>query len=74
MCARVQNDVLGVLRVPVFQFFTCLWRHVLGVLGVLCVLLGLYVLYALCALYAFSKPYAQPLATKARLRPEAYTW
>ena len=62
MCARVQSDVLRVLRVlrgPVFQFCTCLWRHVVGVLRVLCVLLGLYVLYALCALYAFSKPYAQ---------------
>ena len=35
MCAGVQNDVLRVLPVPVFQFFTCLWRHVLGVLGVL---------------------------------------
>ena len=47
MCARVQNDVLRVVRVllvPVFQFFTCLWRHVLGVLGVLCVLLGLCLL------------------------------
>ena len=62
MCARVQSDVLRVLRVlrgPVFQFCTCLWRHVFGVLRVLCVLLGLYVLYALCALYAFSKPYVQ---------------
>ena len=62
MCARVQSDVLRVLRVlrgPVFQFCTCLWRHVFGVLCVLCVLLGLYVLYALCALYAFSKPYVQ---------------
>ena len=28
MCARVQTDVLRVLRVPVFQFCTCLWRHV----------------------------------------------
>ena len=62
MCARVQSDVLRVLRVlrgPVFQFCTCLWRHVFGVLRVLCVLLGLYVLYALCALYAFSKAYVQ---------------
>ena len=62
MCARVQSDVLRVvrvLRVPVFQFCTCLWRHVFGVLRVLCVLLALYVLYALCALYAFSKPYVQ---------------
>ena len=62
MCARVQSDVLRVLRIlrgPVFQFCTCLWRHVFGVLRVLCVLLGLYVLYALCALYAFSKPYVQ---------------
>ena len=62
MCARVQSDVLRVLRVlrvPVSQFCTCLWRHVFGVLRVLCVLLGLYVLYALCALYAFSKPYVQ---------------
>ena len=62
MCARVQSDVLRVLRVlrgPVFQFCTCLWRHVFGVLRVLCVLLGLYVLYALCELYAFSKPYVQ---------------
>ena len=62
MCARVQSDVLRVLRVlrgPVFQFCTCLWRHVFGVLRVLCVLLGLYVLYALCALYALSKPYVQ---------------
>ena len=45
-CAPV-CDVLGVLRVlrgPVFQFCTCLWRHVFGVLRVLCVLLGLYVL------------------------------
>ena len=62
MCARVQSDVLRVQRVlrgPVFQFCTCLWRHVFGVLSVLCVLLGLYVLYALCVLYAFSKPYVQ---------------
>ena len=62
MCARVQSDVLRVLRVlrgPVFQLCTCLWRHVFGVLRVLCVLLGLYVLYVLCALYAFSKPYVQ---------------
>ena len=62
MCARVQSDLLRVLRVlrgPVFQFCTCLWRHVFGVLRVLCALLGLYVLYALCALYAFSKPYVQ---------------
>ena len=62
MCARVQTDVLRVLRVlrvPVFQFCTCLWRHVFGVLRVLCVLLGLCVLCALCALYAFSKPYVQ---------------
>ena len=62
MCACVQSDVLHVLRVlrvPVFQFCKCLWRHVFGVLRVLCVLLGLYVLYALCALYAFSKPYVQ---------------
>ena len=60
MCARVQSDVLRVLRVlrgPVFQFCTCLWRHVFGVLRVLCVLLGLYVLYALCAHHAFSKAY-----------------
>ena len=56
MCARVQTDVL---RVPIFQFCTCLWRRVFGVLRVVCVLLGLYVLYALCALYAFSKPYVQ---------------
>ena len=43
MCARVQSDVLRVLRVlrgPVFQFCTCLWRHVFGVLRVLCVLRG----------------------------------
>ena len=62
MCARVQTDVLHVLRVlrvPAFQFCTCLWRRVFGVLRVLCVLLGLYVLYALCALYAFSKAYVQ---------------
>ena len=59
MCARVQSNVLRVLRVPVFQFCTCLWRYVFGVLRVLCVLLVLYVLYALCALYAFSKPYVQ---------------
>ena len=62
MCARVQSDVLRVLRVlrgPVFQFRTCLSREVFGVLRDLCVLLGLYVLYALCALYAFSKPYVQ---------------
>ena len=59
MWARVQTDVLRVLRVPVFQFCTCLWRHVFGVLRVLCVLLGLCVLCALCALYAFSKPYVQ---------------
>ena len=62
MCARVQSDVLRVLRVlrgPVFQFCTCLWRLVFGVLRVLCVLLGQYVLYALCALYAFSKSYVQ---------------
>ena len=59
MCARAQNDVLRVLRVTVFQIFTCLWRHVLGVLGVLCVILGLCVLYAYCALYAFSKPDVQ---------------
>ena len=56
MCTRVQSDVL---RVPVFSFCTCLWRHVFGVLRVLCVLLGLYVLDALCALYALSKPYVQ---------------
>ena len=56
MCARVQTDVVRVLRVPVFQFSTCLWRHVFGVLGGLCVLLCLC---ALCALYAFSKPYVQ---------------
>ena len=42
-----------------FQFFTFLWRHVLGVLGFLCVELGLYVLCMVCALYAFSKPYVQ---------------
>ena len=62
MCARVQTDVvrcLRVLRVPVFQFCTCLWRHVLGVLGVLCVFLGPCVLCSLCALYAFSKPHVQ---------------
>ena len=62
MCARVQSDVLRVLRVlrgPVIQLCTCLWRQVFGVLRVLCVLLGLYVLYALCALYVFSKPYVQ---------------
>ena len=62
MCARVQTDVLRVLRVlrvPVFQFCMCLWRRVFGVPRVLCVLLGLCVLYALCALYAFSKPYVQ---------------
>ena len=59
MCARVPTDVLRVLRVPVFQFCTCLWRRVFGVLRVLCVLLGLCVLCALCALYAFSKPYVQ---------------
>ena len=62
MCARVQTDLLRglrVLRVPVLQFCTCLWRYVLGVLGVVCVLLGLCVLCALCALYAFSKPYVQ---------------
>ena len=47
MCAHMQNDVLHVLRVAVFQFFTCLSRQVLGVLGVLCVVLGLCVLYAL---------------------------
>ena len=45
MCARLQDDVLRVLHVPVFQFFTYLWRHVLGVRGVLCVLLGLCMLY-----------------------------
>ena len=54
MCAYMQNDVL---RVPIFQFFTCLLRHVLGVLCVK--LLGLCVLYAFCALYALSKPYVQ---------------
>ena len=62
MCARVQSDVLRVLRVlrvSVFEFCTCLWRHVFGVLHVLCVLLDLSVLYALCALCAFSKPYVQ---------------
>ena len=62
MCARVQNDVLHilrVLRVSVFQLFTCLCKHLLGVLGVRCVLLGLCVLYVPCALYAFSKPYVQ---------------
>ena len=59
MCARVQTDVLRVRRVPVFQFCTCLWRHMFGVLGVMCLLLGLCVLCALRALYAFSKPYVQ---------------
>ena len=62
MCTHVQSDVLRVvrvLRVRVFQFCTCLWRHVFGVLGVLCVLLGLCVMCALCALYAFSKPPVQ---------------
>ena len=62
MCARVQSDVMRVVRVlrgPVFQFCTCLWRHVFVMLRVLCVLLGLSVLYALCALYPFSKPYVQ---------------
>ena len=52
-------DVLGVLRVQVFQFCTCLWRGVFSVLRVLCVLLDLCVLCALCALHAFSKPYVQ---------------
>ena len=69
MCARVQSDVPRVLRVlrgPVFQFCTCLWRHVFGVLRVLCVLLGMYVLYALCALYAFSKPYVQHCGPQKR--------
>ena len=64
MCACLQNDVLRVLRVPVFQFFTCLWRHVLGVLGVLGMLLGLCVLYVLCASTRFQN------LTCARLRPE----
>ena len=56
MCTRMQNDMLCVLcllRGPVFQFVTCLWRHVLGVLGVVCVLLGL------CVLSAFSNTYAE---------------
>ena len=60
MC--VQNDVLRVLRVlrvPIFQFLTCLRRQVVGVLGVLCVFPSVCVLYAFCALYAFSKPYVQ---------------
>ena len=78
MCARVQSNVLCVLRVlrsTLFQFCTCLWWHVFGVLLVLCVLLGLYVLYALCALYAFSKKVlATSWAKKARLRPETYRW
>ena len=69
MCACVQSDVLRVLRVlrgPVFQICTCLWRHVFGVLRVLCVLLGLYVWYALWALYAFSKPYVQHCGPQKR--------
>ena len=77
MCARVQSDVLRVLRVlrvPVFQFCPCLWRHVFGVLSVRCVLLGLYVLYALRALRVFKTLRATPLATKVRLRPETYRW
>ena len=62
MCAHVQTNVLRVLRVlrvPVVQFCTRLWRRVFGVLRLLCVLLGLCVLCALCALYTFSKPYVQ---------------
>ena len=69
MYARVQSDVLRVLRVlrfPVFQFCTCLSRHVFGVLRVLCLLLGLCVLCALCALYAFSKPYVQHRGPRKR--------
>ena len=72
-CAPVcKTDVLRVLRVPVFQFCTCLWRHVLGVLGVLCVLLGVCVLCALCALYAFSKPYVQHRWPQKRASGQKY--
>ena len=76
MCARVQTDVLRVLRVVrvlVFQFCTCLWKRVFGVLRVLCVLLGLYVLYALCALYAFSKPYVQHRWLQKRASGQRHT-
>ena len=73
MCARVQSDVLRVLRVLVFQFSTCLLRHVFGVLGVLCVLLGLCVLCALCALYAFSKLYVQHRGPQKRASGQKHT-
>ena len=73
MTARVRSDVLRVLRGPVFQFYTCLWRHVFGVLRVLCVLLGLYVLYALCAVYAFSKPYVQHRGPQKRVSGQKRT-
>ena len=50
-CARAKRRAARSARSArsVFQFCTCLWRHVFGVLRVLCVLLGVYVLYAFCA-------------------------